>query len=136
MLKLVRINNTPLHLKAIEFSCLLLLSVRQFSLFLLFCLQRCNINWFTILFADLLYKSNINAGSVLEYSLAFTSAVLDKYCIKWSVAPKTGFVDITTSKDFYRIYSGLQMVRDGCSFGDFFPSTCQHISSFLTFLFR
>ncbi|KAG6432639.1 hypothetical protein SASPL_104220 [Salvia splendens] len=59
--------------------------------------------------ADLLYKSNINAGSVLEYSLAFTSAVLDKYCTKWSVAPKTGFVDITTSKDFYRIYSGLQM---------------------------
>ncbi|KAH6782702.1 transcription activator [Perilla frutescens var. frutescens] len=59
--------------------------------------------------ADLLYKSNINAGSVLEYSLAFTSAVLDKYCSKWSVAPKTGFVDITTSKDFYRIYSGLQM---------------------------
>ncbi|KAH6799950.1 transcription activator [Perilla frutescens var. hirtella] len=59
--------------------------------------------------AGLLYKSNINAGSVLEYSLAFTSAVLDKYCSKWSVAPKTGFVDITTSKDFYRIYSGLQM---------------------------
>lgn len=59
--------------------------------------------------ADLLYKSNINAGSVLEYSLAFTSAVLDKYCSKWSVVPKTGFVDITTSKDFYRIYSGLQM---------------------------
>ncbi|EYU22929.1 hypothetical protein MIMGU_mgv1a000342mg [Erythranthe guttata] len=59
--------------------------------------------------ADLLYKSNINAGSVLEYSLAFTSAALDKYCSKWSVIPKTGFVDITTSKDFYRIYSGLQM---------------------------
>ncbi|KAK6114868.1 hypothetical protein DH2020_007137 [Rehmannia glutinosa] len=59
--------------------------------------------------ADLLYKSNINAGSVLEYSLAFTSAALDKYCSKWSVIPKTGFLDITTSKDFYRIYSGLQM---------------------------
>ncbi|KAL0438051.1 UNVERIFIED_CONTAM: protein PIR [Sesamum latifolium] len=59
--------------------------------------------------ADLLYKSNINAGSVLEYSLAFMSAALDKYCSKWSIVPKTGFVDITTSKDFYRIYSGLQM---------------------------
>ncbi|KAL2538706.1 Protein PIR [Forsythia ovata] len=59
--------------------------------------------------ADLLYKTNINAGSVLEYALAFTSAALDKYCSKWSAVPKTGFVDITTSKDFYRIYSGLQI---------------------------
>ncbi|EPS72662.1 hypothetical protein M569_02094, partial [Genlisea aurea] len=61
------------------------------------------------LYIDLLYKSNINTGSVLEYSLAFTSAALDKYCSKWSVAPKTGFVDITTSKDFYRIFSALQI---------------------------
>ncbi|GMJ12210.1 PIROGI 121, KLUNKER, PIROGI [Hibiscus trionum] len=59
--------------------------------------------------ADLLYKANLNTGSVLEYSLAFTSAALDKYCSKWSAAPKTGFIDITTSKDFYRIYSGLQI---------------------------
>ncbi|CAI9755823.1 unnamed protein product [Fraxinus pennsylvanica] len=59
--------------------------------------------------ADLLYKTNINAGSVLEYALAFTSAALEKYCSKWSAVPKTGFVDITTSKDFYRIYSGLQI---------------------------
>lgn len=59
--------------------------------------------------ADLLYKSNNNAGSVLEYALAFTSAALDKYCSKWSIVPRTGFVDITTSKDFYRIYSGLQI---------------------------
>ncbi|KAJ4842204.1 hypothetical protein Tsubulata_005850 [Turnera subulata] len=59
--------------------------------------------------ADLLYKANINTGSVLEYALAFTSAALDKYCSKWSAAPKTGFIDITTSKDFYRIYSGLQI---------------------------
>lgn len=58
--------------------------------------------------ADLLYKANINTGSVLEYALAFTSAALDKYCSKWSAAPKTGFIDITTSKDFYRIFSGLQ----------------------------
>lgn len=59
--------------------------------------------------ADLLYKANMNTGSVLEYALAFTSASLDKYCSKWSTAPKTGFIDITTSKDFYRIYSGLQI---------------------------
>ncbi|XP_050937293.1 protein PIR isoform X1 [Cucumis melo] len=59
--------------------------------------------------ADLLYKSNLNTGCVLEYALAFTSAALDKYCSKWSAAPKTGFIDITTSKDFYRIYSGLQI---------------------------
>ncbi|KAF2305307.1 hypothetical protein GH714_003613 [Hevea brasiliensis] len=59
--------------------------------------------------ADLLYKANMNTGSVLEYALAFTSAALDKYCTKWSAAPKTGFIDITTSKDFYRIYSGLQI---------------------------
>ncbi|KAL7586887.1 hypothetical protein Lser_V15G35727 [Lactuca serriola] len=59
--------------------------------------------------ADLLYKANLNTGSVLEYALAFTSAALDKYCVKWSAAPKTGFIDITTSKDFYRIFSGLQI---------------------------
>lgn len=59
--------------------------------------------------ADLLYKANINSGSALEYALAFTSAALDKYCSKWSAAPKTGFVDITTSKDFYRLFSGLQI---------------------------
>ncbi|XP_028053953.1 protein PIR [Camellia sinensis] len=59
--------------------------------------------------ADLLYKANMNTGSVLEYALAFTSAALDKYCTKWSAAPKTGFIDITTSKDFYRIFSGLQI---------------------------
>ncbi|KAI3819039.1 hypothetical protein L1987_12861 [Smallanthus sonchifolius] len=59
--------------------------------------------------ADLLYKANLNTGSVLEYALAFTSAALDKYCTKWSAAPKTGFIDITTSKDFYRIFSGLQI---------------------------
>ncbi|KAK3027143.1 hypothetical protein RJ639_041244 [Escallonia herrerae] len=59
--------------------------------------------------ADLLYKANMNTGSVLEYALAFSSAALDKYCTRWSAAPKTGFVDITSSKDFYRIYSGLQI---------------------------
>lgn len=64
-----------------------------------------------IIITDLLYKANLNTGSVLEYALAFTSAALDKYCSKWSAAPKTGFIDITISKDFYRIYSGLQIVR-------------------------
>ncbi|XAR64869.1 hypothetical protein NMG60_11008752 [Bertholletia excelsa] len=51
----------------------------------------------------------MNTGSVLEYALAFTSAALDKYCSGWSAVPKTGFIDITTSKDFYRIFSGLQI---------------------------
>ncbi|KAH7865604.1 hypothetical protein Vadar_008791 [Vaccinium darrowii] len=59
--------------------------------------------------ADLLCKANMNTGSVLEYALAFTSAALDKYCTKWSAPPKTGFIDITTTKDFYRIFSGLQI---------------------------
>ncbi|KAG2543568.1 hypothetical protein PVAP13_9NG752877 [Panicum virgatum] len=58
--------------------------------------------------ASLLYKSNLNSGSVLEYALAFTSAALDRHYSKWSATPKTGFIDITTSKDFYRIFSGLQ----------------------------
>lgn len=60
--------------------------------------------------ADILYKTNINSGSVLEYALAFTSAALDKHYTKWSATPKTGFIDITTSRDFYRIFSGLQFV--------------------------
>jgi cytoplasmic FMR1 interacting protein len=60
--------------------------------------------------ASLLYKSNMNSGSVLEYALAFTSAALDKHYSKWSASPKTGFIDITTSKDFYRVFSGLQFV--------------------------
>ncbi|XP_008809659.1 protein PIR [Phoenix dactylifera] len=58
--------------------------------------------------ADILYKTVTNVGSVLEYTLAFTSAALDRHYNKWSAAPKTGFIDITTSKDFYRIFSGLQ----------------------------
>ncbi|KAJ0967368.1 hypothetical protein J5N97_024285 [Dioscorea zingiberensis] len=58
--------------------------------------------------AELLYKTNLKTGSVLEYALAFTSAALDKHYSKWSANPKTGFIDITTSKDFYRIFSGLQ----------------------------
>ncbi|KAL7606626.1 hypothetical protein Lser_V15G20468 [Lactuca serriola] len=44
--------------------------------------------------ADLLYKANLNTRSVL----AFTSA-----------APKARFIGITTSKDFYCIFSGLQI---------------------------
>ncbi|KAI3827374.1 hypothetical protein L1987_01447 [Smallanthus sonchifolius] len=62
--------------------------------------------------ADLLYKANLTNGIVLEYAFAFRSVALDKYCTKWSAAPKTGFIDITTSKDFYRIFSDLQIVSD------------------------
>jgi hypothetical protein len=64
----------------------------------------------------LLYKSNLNSGSVLEYALAFTSAALDRHYSKWSATPKTGFIDITTSKDFYRIFSGLQYVSNSIRF--------------------
>ncbi|CAA6666502.1 unnamed protein product [Spirodela intermedia] len=66
--------------------------------------------------ADLLYRNSMNSGNVLEYSLAFTSAALDKHYNKLSANPKTGFMDITTSKDFYRIFSGLQFVMawGGC----------------------
>nr|CAB3497101.1 unnamed protein product [Digitaria exilis] len=66
--------------------------------------------------ASLLYKSNLNSGSVLEYALAFTSAALDRHYSKWSATPKTGFIDITTSKDFYRIFSGLQYVKTRTSY--------------------
>ncbi|XP_074559467.1 protein PIR [Curcuma longa] len=58
--------------------------------------------------ADLLYKSKLSSGSVLEYALAFVNAAVDRHYSKWSATPKTGFIDITTSKDFYRIFSGLQ----------------------------
>jgi len=64
----------------------------------------------TNVLTGLLYKSNLNSGSVLEYALAFTSAALDRHYSKWSATPKTGFIDITTSKDFNRIFSGLQYV--------------------------
>lgn len=60
--------------------------------------------------ADLLYKSKLSSGSVLEYALAFVNAAVDRHYSKWSATPKTGFIDITTSKDFYRIFSGLQFV--------------------------
>ncbi|CAN6460531.1 unnamed protein product [Victoria cruziana] len=59
--------------------------------------------------ADLFYRNNLHTGSVLEYSLAFISAELDKYQSKWNSTPKTGFIDITTAKDFYRLFSGLQL---------------------------
>ncbi|KAE8713220.1 Oxysterol-binding protein-related protein 1D [Hibiscus syriacus] len=60
---------------------------------------------------DLLYMANLNTGSVLEYAFAtfaFTSATLDKYCSKWSAAPKTGFIDITTLKDFVVLLSQIR----------------------------
>ncbi|KAE8719238.1 Oxysterol-binding protein-related protein 2A [Hibiscus syriacus] len=60
---------------------------------------------------DLLYMANLNTGSVLEYAFAtfaFTSATLDKYCSKWSDAPKTRFIDITTSKDFVVLLSQIR----------------------------
>jgi hypothetical protein len=80
--------------------------VIPFLLFIYTIISLHNTNFLT----GLLYKSNLNSGSVLEYALAFTSAALDRHYSKWSATPKTGFIDITTSKDFYRIFSGLQYV--------------------------
>ncbi|KAE8687346.1 Oxysterol-binding protein-related protein 2B [Hibiscus syriacus] len=57
---------------------------------------------------DLLYKANLNTRSVLEYAFVFTSATLDKYCSKWSAAPKSGFIDITTSEDFVVLLSQIR----------------------------
>lgn len=53
---------------------------------------------------------SINTGSVVEYALAFTNAALDKHYSKWSATPKTDFIDITTSEDFYQFFSSLQVV--------------------------
>ncbi|KAG0477890.1 hypothetical protein HPP92_012609 [Vanilla planifolia] len=77
------------------------------------CQNRQNITLFHVMSkqaeaAGHIYKTDVNSGSVLEYALAFTSAALDKYYSKLSAPPKTGFIDITSSKDFYRIFSGLQ----------------------------
>lgn len=63
--------------------------------------------------ADSVYINNIQTGSVLDYTLAFMSAALDMVRDKWDPTPKTGFIDITASREFYRIYSGLQFVFCG-----------------------
>lgn len=107
------------YLSQIPFGWNCLLSTMKLSFisfsrqpFFSFCsliLTLCNI-CFSFPVADLLYRTNMHTGSVLEYTLAFASAALDRYRSKWSAAPKTGFIDITTSKDFYRVYSGLQFV--------------------------
>lgn len=66
----------------------------------------------------------------MEYTLAFTSATLDKYCSKWSAVPKTGFIDITTSKDFYRVYSGLQFVSKSYLYLQFFIKLEMYLDSY------
>eukprot|EP01018_Ginkgo_biloba_P020738 Gb_18362 [translate_table: standard] len=61
--------------------------------------------------ADSFYMNNIHTGSILDYTLAFMSAALDTVRDKWNATPKTGLIDITTSREFYRIYSGLQFFK-------------------------
>ncbi|XP_057867272.2 protein PIR isoform X2 [Cryptomeria japonica] len=63
--------------------------------------------------ADSFYASSIQTGSVLDYTLAFMSASLDTVRGKWDPSPKTGFIDITSSREFSRIYSGLQFMFCG-----------------------
>eukprot|EP00252_Welwitschia_mirabilis_P019224 TRINITY_DN4392_c0_g1_i1.p1 TRINITY_DN4392_c0_g1~~TRINITY_DN4392_c0_g1_i1.p1 ORF type:complete len:490 (+),score=76.66 TRINITY_DN4392_c0_g1_i1:81-1472(+) len=63
--------------------------------------------------ADSLYAKMMQTGSVLDYTFAFISASLDMLREKWDPVPKSGFIDITTSREFYRIYSGLQFVFCG-----------------------
>lgn len=59
------------------------------------------------------YISNIQIGSVLDYTLAFMSVALDMVRDKWDPTLKKGFIDITSSRDFYWIYSSLQFVFCG-----------------------
>lgn len=59
---------------------------------------------------DILYVNNLQTGSTLDYTLAYLSAILDTIRAKWNSPSKTGLIEITTSKEFHRIYSGIQFV--------------------------
>ncbi|CAM6128500.1 unnamed protein product [Calypogeia fissa] len=63
--------------------------------------------------ADILYVNNLQTGSTLDYTLAYLSAILDTVRSKWNSPSKTGLIEITTSKEFHRIYSGVQFVFCG-----------------------
>ncbi|XP_024519238.1 protein PIR [Selaginella moellendorffii] len=69
-----------------------------------------------------LYMKNIQTGSVLEYTLAYLSVVLDSFREKWSSPSKTGLIEITTSKEYHRIYSGIQFVFCGESLAEAGPN--------------
>ncbi|CAM6089472.1 unnamed protein product [Calypogeia fissa] len=63
--------------------------------------------------ADILYVNNLQTGSTLDYTLAYLSALLDMVREKWSSPSKTGLIEITTSKEYHRIYSAIQFVFCG-----------------------
>lgn len=60
--------------------------------------------------ADILYMNNLQTGSVLDYTLTYLHAILSRARDKWDLPPKSGLVEITLSKEYHRIYSGLQYV--------------------------
>lgn len=57
---------------------------------------------------DILYMNNLQTGSVLDYTLTYLHAILSRARDKWDLPPKSGLVEITLSKEYHRIYSGLQ----------------------------
>lgn len=63
-----------------------------------------------IVCSDMLYMNNLQTGSILDYTLAYLGAVLARVREKWDLPSKTGLIEITTSKEYYRIYSGIQFV--------------------------
>eukprot|EP00249_Psilotum_nudum_P020261 c27628_g3_i1 orf=83-4003(+) len=63
--------------------------------------------------AETIFMNIVHSGSILDYTLAFLSAVLDTVHTKWNTLSKTGLIEITTTRDFHRIYSGIQFVYCG-----------------------
>jgi len=58
--------------------------------------------------ADILYMNNLQTGSILDYTLAYLGAILARVRDKWDAPSKTGLIEITSSREYYRIYSGIQ----------------------------
>jgi cytoplasmic FMR1 interacting protein len=54
--------------------------------------------------------NNLQTGSVLDYTLTYLHAILSRAREKWNLPPKSGLVEITLSKEYHRLYSGLQYV--------------------------
>ncbi|KAL2641399.1 hypothetical protein R1flu_008986 [Riccia fluitans] len=63
--------------------------------------------------ADILYVNNLQTGSTLDYTLAYLSAILDSVRQRWNSPSKSGLIEITTSREFHRVYSGIQFVFCG-----------------------
>ncbi|KAH6558764.1 hypothetical protein KP509_1Z046900 [Ceratopteris richardii] len=69
--------------------------------------------------ADSLAMKKMECGSILEYALDFLSKTLDSVRSKWNGSSKAGLMEITSSKEFHRIYSGIQFVFCGGPIEDF-----------------